>query len=263
MKARSEGASQERLVVETFDEKAAVYANGYLGESAAAYSFNVRLRRVYELLEGHRGGRVLDVGCGPGITVEHLVKEGFEFYGVDISREMIAECDRKFRHLGHAHFSVGKIEELEFPDSFFDVVLSLGVVEYIDDDGRAAAEIGRVVKPGGFVVVTLPNRKSPYRVWQRTVYRGLRDLLRKVSGRRTARAEVRHREYSEREYRNLLASYGLKVADVVYYNFRIVLFPFDRLFPGLTVLLSRKMERFGRGKLRWLGTGFIVKAESV
>jgi 2-polyprenyl-3-methyl-5-hydroxy-6-metoxy-1,4-benzoquinol methylase len=249
------------LVVETFDEKARAYAEGYRGGSSAAHSFNIRLRRVFELLDRDRRGRVLDVGCGPGMTVQELVKDGFEFYGVDISGEMIGQCERKFGDVLAAHFSVGRIEKLEFPNGFFDVVLCVGVVEYVDDDRVAVGEMARVVKPGGIVVVTLPNRASPYRVWQRTVYSGVRRLMRKVKGRGISAVEVVHREYSEKTCCDLLASYGLKVTDVVYYNFRVLLFPFDRMFPGLTVLLSRKMERLGRGKLRRLGTGFVVKAE--
>ncbi len=104
--------SQERLVTRTFDEKAAGYADGYRGDTPTAHSFNIRMQRVYELLERGRAGKVLDIGCGPGITVEHLVKQGFEVYGVDISKGMIDECERRFGHLPAAHFSVGRIEAL-------------------------------------------------------------------------------------------------------------------------------------------------------
>ena len=254
---------QVQLVIETFDEKARTYAKGYLGDSSTAHSFGIRRQRVYELLGGRRGGKLLDVGCGPGVTVADLVSRGFEFYGVDISRGMIDQCLAEFGHSRSAHFAVGKIEQLEFPDGFFDAVLSVGVVEYVDDDDVAVREMARVLKRGGTVVVTLPNRRSPFRFWQRSVYEGLRRAVRAVAGRAPAPAGMAHREYSERAYCGLLASHGLKVTDVVYYNFKVFLFPFDRWFPRMTVTLSRKLERLGRGRLRWLGTGFIVAAEKM
>jgi len=208
-----------------------------------------------------RKGRMLDVGCGPGVTADYFVKRGFDLYGVDIAPEMIRQCGETFAGVDRAHFSVGVIEKLEFPDGFFDVVTAMGVVEYIEDDARAVAEMARVTRPGGIVIVTLPNAWSPFRIWQRTVYNGFRSLARAVTGRGKAPAGIVHREYRERAYCRLLEAHGLRVADVVYYNFRVIVFPLDRLMPGVTVALSRALERFGRGPLRWLGTGLIVKAE--
>ena len=255
------GGSQEQRVIDAFDTKAPTYAAGYEGDSGTAHSFTVRRQRVYEMVGDRRSGRMLDVGCGPGVTADHFVKRGFELYGVDIAPEMIHQCHETFAGVERAHFTVGVIEQLEFPDAFFDVVTAMGVVEYIEDDARAVAEMARVTRPGGIVIVTLPNAWSPFRIWQRTVYQGLRSLARIVTGRGKAPAGIAHREYREREYCRLLESHGLRVADVVYYNFRIIVFPFDRWMPRVTVALSRALERFGRGSLRWLGTGFIVKAE--
>ena len=256
----AERTSQVDLVTEVFDRKAPTYAGGYEGDSSAAHSFVVRRSRVYELLAGRRGGVLLDIGCGPGITVADLTARGFEFYGVDISAPMIAECVRVFGRVPTAHFSVGAIERLEFPDGFFDAVIALGVVEYVEDDDVAIAEMKRVLKPGGTMIITLPNRQSPFRFWQRTGYAGVRRLLRAMTGKRGA-PEIDHREYAEADYCARLKAHDLAVSDVVYYNFKVVLFPFDRWFPSLTVAVSRALERFGRGPLRWMGTGLIVKAE--
>jgi len=52
----------------------------------------------------------------------------------------------------------------------------------------------------------------------------------------------------------------LAVTDIAYYNFNILPFPLDKAFPGLSVRISRGLERFCRGRMRRLGTGFIVKA---
>ena len=253
--------SQEPLVVKTFDEKAATYAAGYTGESATAHSFRIRRERAYEMSADKRGGNILDVGCGPGLTIDHFVNRGFQFYGVDISQEMIRQCQAAFASVPAAHFSVGRIEAMEFPGAMFDVVLSLGVVEYIEDDAAAVREMARVTRPGGSIIVSLPNRVSPYRVWDRTVYQGARRVVRALAGRGPLGPDVHRREYGERDYCALLGSHGLRVREVVYYNFKILAFPFDRLLPGVAVSLSRASERFARGWLRWIGTGLLVRAD--
>lgn len=252
---------QVDLVTEVFDAKAPTYADGYEGRSSAAHSFVVRRERVYELLADRSDGRVLDVGCGPGVMVSGLTGRHFEFYGVDISPAMIAECVRRFGDVPSAHFSVGTIERLDFPDAFFDVVLAVGLVEYVEDDDAAIREMARVLKPGGTVLVTLPNRRSPFRFWQRMVYGGARRAFRAIARRRVSRPEIDHREYVEREYVARLEANGFAVSDVVYYNFKVALFPLDRWFPRVTVATSAALEPLGRSPLRWLGTGLIVRAE--
>jgi ubiquinone/menaquinone biosynthesis C-methylase UbiE len=251
---------QEELVIETFDTKAPTYAKGYTGISATAHSFGIRRQRVYEMVDS-AAGRMLDVGCGPGVTVDRFARMRFEVFGVDIAPEMIAECQKVFGDLRGVHFSVGRIEKLDFPDSFFDVVTCMGVLEYLDDDDAAWREMARVTKPGGVVIVTLPNRHSPFNVWQRSVYRSLRAAGRFILGRGRQPVEIVHKEYTEREARRRVPSYGLRVRDLVFYNFRVLLFPLDRLFPRLGVAMSRRLERLCRGPLASLGTGFIVKAE--
>lgn len=254
--------SQERLVIETFDRLSKTYSDDrYSGSSSAAHSFIVRRQRVYELLKGCKKGRLLDVGCGPGVMTEWLVDNGFEFFGIDISKEMITRCEKKFGHIRSVHFSVGRIEGLEFPDSFFDIVICMGVVEYLEDDSATIREMSRVLKPGGNLIVTLPNRLSPFNLWYRIVCnRGLRNTIKRTLDWKIEDLPV-SREYIEKRYCNLIASHKLRVTDVVYYNFKLFLFPLDRLFPGLTVLVTKRLEFLARGSLRWLGTGFIVKAE--
>jgi SAM-dependent methyltransferase len=261
MAAGSQSTSQEPLVVKTFDDKAGSYAAGYCGESATPHSFRMRRQRTYEMAADARVGKVLDVGCGPGLTIDHFVGRGFEFHGVDISPAMIQQCRAAFASVPAAHFSVGRIEAMDFPDATFDLVISLGVVEYIADDEAAIREMARVTRPGGSIIVSLPNRASPYRIWDRTVYQGARRLVRALTGRGPIGQEVQRREYREREYCARLEAHGLRVRDVAYYNFKMLPFPFDRLLPGLAVWLTRACERFARGRLRWMGTGLLVRAD--
>jgi len=248
----------ERRVVARFDHQARRYHGRYRDRTGSGHSFRIRERRLYELFDTP-GGAVLDIGCGPGVTVEHLVSRGCHVSGVDLSEEMIAECRRAFGHLPAATFSVGRIERLAFPDGVFDTVICMGVVEYIADDATAVREMARVLKPGGTVLISLPNRWSPFRLWRRHVFRRATDAVRTLLGR-GPRQGLFHREYHPPAYARLLAASGLEPVDAVFYNFKLIPSPFDEWCPGLTVWTSARLEWLARSPLRWLATGLIVRA---
>jgi len=71
---------------------------------------------------------------------------------------------------------------------------------------------------------------------------------------------VTHREYTARDASALLAKHGFKTERIVYYNFKLMPYPLDRILHRLTVAQSALFEHLDQGPLKWLGTGFILKA---
>jgi ubiquinone/menaquinone biosynthesis C-methylase UbiE len=105
-----------------------------------------------------RGEAVLDIGCGTGtlaIAAMHHVGLSGSVHGIDASREMIARARRKAAKAGVSTvFDVAAAEQLPFPDSRFDVVLSTLMLHHLPRGTRqqCANEIRRVLKPGGRVL---------------------------------------------------------------------------------------------------------------
>lgn len=251
----------ESKVVARFDDQAPRYHARYREMTGSGHSFRIREQRLYEMFD-KAGGDVLDIGCGPGITVAHLTRLGCRVHGVDLSEAMIAECRRAFGHVPSATFSVGRIEHLEAPDASYDAVICMGVVEYIADDEAAVREMARVARPGATVLISLPNRQSPFRIWRRRVFRPAAKLLRRLRGR-SPREGLFHREYRAEAYDALLRAHGLEPVDRAYYNFKLIPSPLDEWFPGLTVRTARQLEGLARSPLGWVGTSLIVKARRV
>jgi SAM-dependent methyltransferase len=102
------------------------------------------------------GERVLDVGCGPGLLVERIaagVGEHGEARGVDVSATMVALARARCAGMGWARFDAADATALPFDDSHFDAVVCTQVLEYVPDIGRALDELGRVLRPGGRVLL--------------------------------------------------------------------------------------------------------------
>jgi SAM-dependent methyltransferase len=109
------------------------------------------LRAELDRLPLEPGARLLDAGCGSGRTLDELARYG-RVSGVDLSPEAVEAARRR----GHEDVRVARVEELPFADATFDVVTCLDVVEHTPDDRATLAELRRVTRPGGLLLVTVP-----------------------------------------------------------------------------------------------------------
>jgi methionine biosynthesis protein MetW len=110
-------------------------------------------------LEGLRasGRRILDVGCGDGSRyARHLMEGGVQLYGTDISPVAVAAAARH----GLKAACAGLDSALPFASGSFDAAVCLEVLEHLFDPEKVAREICRVLRPGGRLLVSVPNVAS-------------------------------------------------------------------------------------------------------
>jgi SAM-dependent methyltransferase len=117
-------------------------------------------------------GRWLDVGCGSGYFARILGDRGADVEGIDGSGEMIGAAARisisQQRARNPQFKTVASVERLDYPSASFDGAICLSVLEYLDQPETCFAEIVRILRPGGQLVVSVPNRPSVVRKLQRT-----------------------------------------------------------------------------------------------
>jgi len=106
--------------------------------------------------------RVLDFGCGTGHVAAALADAGYVVSGCDLSTGMLAEGQRRFPSVSFTALTPGWTE-LPYEDGHFDAVVASSVLEYVDDVATVLGEIGRILRPGGFFLPTVPNLRHPRR----------------------------------------------------------------------------------------------------
>lgn len=113
-----------------------------------------RIFKSIEMLQIPPGAKVLEVGIGTGISMPAYPRHA-EVTGIDLSEEMLAEAQRKISREGWNHIRVMPMnaEHLEFPDQSFDFVTAFHVVSVVSNPRAMMAEISRVLRPGGRVLI--------------------------------------------------------------------------------------------------------------
>ena len=197
-------------------------------------------------------GRVLVDGCGVGSYVKALQPYAEQVYGIDIEPEHLA---RAVANAPQAALQIAAGEHLPYPANYFDLILSHEVLEHVQDDSLAAAEIARTLKPGGRAVIFVPNRLYPFEThghyWQGVYHFGNTPLINYLPDGLRNRLAPHVRVYSRRDLEKLFAELPVRVVE------RTVIFgAYDNIIaraPALGRLLRALLQFMERTPLRALG----------
>jgi ubiquinone/menaquinone biosynthesis C-methylase UbiE len=142
-----------------FDERVAPNLGAYHETrlSFLAHCYQKRLNICLNWLLGSQltpNSRVLDAGCGASPLVQRLTELGYDAWGLDHSFRMLQEA----HSVPRGRFVQGDIEALPFPDEAFDAVVCLGVLDYLPSDEFALRELSRVIRKGGTLMLSLPQK---------------------------------------------------------------------------------------------------------
>lgn len=214
---------------------------------------------------------ILDAGCGPGIMLDFFCNYKLNYFGLDISKEMLSIARHQKAipplHL-ESHFIRGDVENLPFRSDHFNAVISLGVIEYLADDRKFIAELHRVIRPDGLLLISITNKYS-----YNLLLDGLIEYLRK---KRLAviildylKQKLRLGQFKERGF-SIRKHYPKSfINELEYHDFKVVMsvnFGFNFLPYPLNLICSERINnltntlynKMGKNGIKQLGEGCLV-----
>ena len=251
-----------------FDSDAGRYGDQRYPEdpkTCEQFSYLVRRRYVLDMLGrgAPKPGRVLDLGCGPGVYTKDLLDRGWQLWGVDIAPKMLKVAQGRTEGRPGAGFAVGQTTKLPFASASFDAVVCIGVLAYVESEQQTIREIARMLKPGGCAVIQIMNFWAPIRAeyrlrWEvgKRIRKGPPDEEDKL------RAQVRLAAQVPGPFKRLCQAEGLTVHEQRFYDFRMPGLAY--LWPAGGLALGRAFEPVGdQTWLGWWGAGFLTRVEKV
>ena len=135
-------------------------AAGYALQSERRFTLEPFIANLARFSES-RGKRVLEIGVGLGADHQRFAEAGAKLFGIDLTERAVEHTIRRLRLLGlPSRVTVGDAERLNFPDQYFDVVYSWGVLHHSPDTQKAVGEVFRVLKKGGAARIMVYHKWS-------------------------------------------------------------------------------------------------------
>jgi ubiquinone/menaquinone biosynthesis C-methylase UbiE len=146
-----------------FDSMSSYWADIYHIRSVEGAIHQQRMAVVLEWIDDlalPKGSRILEIGCGAGLTTIKLACRGYGVDAIDSSEAMVERTLREVTESGagdRVKVFRGDANSLPFEDDTFTLVLAIGVIPWLESPDTAVREMARVLKPGGYVILNSDN----------------------------------------------------------------------------------------------------------
>lgn len=210
--------SYDALVEQHFRSTFSYWEQIYADRSVYGRIYQERARRAIACADGlglSSGTVVLEIGCGPGIITTAMARKGVKVWAIDSLQEMVERTNAMARRAGlgsRVFAQVGRIDDVPFADATFDLVVLIGVSEWLVSLTQPLREILRILKPGGHLIISADNNWPLHQILDPVFNPALKPLksrigrLLRAAGWRTRRP--RFHAYSLRDFDDELATAG-------------------------------------------------------
>jgi len=198
-----------------------------------------RLGMILSAAGEHLRGRVLEAGCGVGMYLEHLAPHVGAIFGLEYDFERSKEAHQRSAHIVNA-----ASEGLPFPSGAFDAILSHEVLEHVRDDRLSVVEMVRVLKPGGVILLFVPNRGYPVEThgvyWRGRYHFGNIPLVNYLPRRWRDRLAPHVRVYTRTDIQRLFDGLPVKVIQrqLIFGAYDNIIYRFPNVGRALRILLQ-------------------------
>ncbi len=131
------------------------------------FIFRQRIIDAIRLAGDVSNKKIIDVGCGAGILSYNLAMNNGKVVGFDIHKGNLRKIRSIYNDYIYFYLINGNVIRIPFKSHSFDVLFALDVLEHIKDIDTVLAEIKRILKTGGLLVVSIPNENALYKLGRR------------------------------------------------------------------------------------------------
>jgi 2-polyprenyl-3-methyl-5-hydroxy-6-metoxy-1,4-benzoquinol methylase len=125
-----------------------------LEESVRTLHFKTRKEEIERYV---KTGNLLDIGCGRGFFLANFIGTHIDYRGIEPRKQVCEEAEKR---VGKNKIFCGTLKEANFPDSHFDIVTMLNLIEHLPNPKENLQEVNRVIKKGGLIFIETPNADS-------------------------------------------------------------------------------------------------------
>ncbi len=228
------------------------------------YELSSRMENTLNFIDNLFNGKplkILDVGCGTGHYIEQLIPKNHIVFGNDIAIGMLHKSKQKYLNFIDSHFlSLSNIEQLPFRNKSFDVVICIGVIEYLPDVNQAIEELHRIVRDDGIVIISAPNQLSlkfltdPYYLKRLFQYVLIKSGLRRNEQRSTnpdvsANIDFKNKRFRLGKLKKIFNSNGFSIIEFKSISFGPISFFLKPILPlQLNIQISNCFEKLSNEK---------------
>lgn len=146
--------------------------------NTADLSLKRKAKLIFSEINPQPTDKILEVGCGDGYYPAILYQiEKTHFVGIEVDYRVLDTAERNFKKLGipykrdkkwketgdkGVYLVDGDVNKMPFKSNYFDKIIMSEVAEHLPDDVKGLKEVFRVLKPGGYLILTVPNKNYPF-----------------------------------------------------------------------------------------------------